>query len=398
MLGRIGLGIAVGAGIAIFCASCDRQVDTPLRHQTYVWQRAWTPAVTEAIERSASWMAGWHILLAETDESGDWREFSGHSAFVAPGLKPLTAVVRIDGRRGLSDASGLTKRIQTLIRKQPPGRWSGLEIDYDCPSRQLYVYAAFIRALKAALPRAVTVSVTALPTWIEAPGIDALLAAADESVLQVHSVLDPHQGLFDRRRAAGWIAAYSKLSDKPFRVALPNYGSRVAWSSTGRLLSVISEQDAVQLGPVQQELEARPQDVAALLSELSAAHAKNLVGILWFRLPVAQDRRIWSWRTWVAVIGAQALDARPVASARRDESGAYRIALENAGNLDMPLPRTIRVTPCVAADGVANYSIQHGSDRLAFNRRAQSTLRAGQRVEIGWTRCAPNQRDFRLED
>ncbi|MDA4569495.1 DUF3142 domain-containing protein, partial [Escherichia coli] len=67
----------------------------------------------------------------------------------------------------------------------------------------------FLTALKNRLEPGTPLSITALPTWLNSPDLDALLKVPDESVLQVHAVLNPTQGLFDAKRAQAWISAFA---------------------------------------------------------------------------------------------------------------------------------------------------------------------------------------------
>ena len=388
--------LCVGVGFSVI--ACDRMSSTPLQHEAYVWQRAWSPAVTQAMEQSKSFLVGWRVLLAETTVQGDWREFSPSVSTSDQRGKLITAVVRIDGQRRLGDTADLVEHLKHLIRAQPSIQWSGLEIDYDCPTSSLDTYAAFVRQVRRMMPPEMRLSVTVLPTWIPSRSIRGLLEAADASVLQVHSVLDPRRGLFDARLASNWLAAYSSLTDKPFKVALPDYGSRVGWDSSGRLVSIVSEQSAPQDIPDQREVLAKVGGVDDFLSNFRASHPGNLIGIVWFRLPIAGDQRIWSLHTLESVVRGQPIVDHRIFHVERDQLGAYQITLINDGSIDAPLPRVVRSGPCLAADGLAGYFVSHTADDLSFERRDASIIRAGQRVGVGWTRCAVRQEDLKLED
>jgi hypothetical protein len=284
------------------------------------------------------------------------------------------------------------------MRARAPIRWAAMEIDYDCPSSALAAYAAFVREVRRRLPPETRLSITALPTWITSKNIKELLDAADESVLQVHSVLNPHRGIFDTRSAFRWLAAYAALTRKPFEVALPDYGSRVGWDSTGRLVSIVSEQSAPQDNPNEQEILARVKDVDEFLSETRANHPANLTGIVWFRLPVAGDQRIWSIATLAAVVRGLPLVDRRALRVESDGFGARQIELINAGTVDAPLPRAVRFPSCVAADGLNGYSVEHAADHVSFVRRDASMLHPGDWAAIGWARCAVKAEEIRLED
>lgn len=385
---------------AVLCNACSHgAADAPLQHQMYVWQRVWTPEVTAAMEHADTYVSGWRILVAEADVHGAWKEFSPSIVTMAGAPnKSLTAVIRIEGQQGLEDGEKLAARFLAWVDAQPTGRWSTLEIDYDCPTRQLPGYIELMRSLRRALPTGMRLSLTALPTWISSPDLPTLLSVADESVLQVHSVLDPHRGLFVGTVAMSWTESYARVTGKPFNVALPDYGSRVAWDKAGHLVGVLSEESATLSGPVQQELEADPKDVAAFLERLRIGHVSHLTGVVWFRLPVGGDQRIWSLATLGSVIEGHPLISRSAVSAERDDFGAYRVIVSNVGTVDIPLPRTVRVSSCVQADGLTGYVVRHGSDDLTFTTGRSSMLRVGQRVAIGWTRCGFSQEDLALED
>ncbi|MDZ5648515.1 DUF3142 domain-containing protein [Nitrospirillum sp. BR 11828] len=128
----------------------------PLPNDIYVWQRAWTPALGQAMDLAAPDIAAWRILAAEVSADGQ----------IAPALandgrlealrahlagRPVILVVRIDGR--LSDADPAPLVAAALA---PLDRWhqagvavAGLEIDHDCPTSRLPFYARFLTDLRA---------------------------------------------------------------------------------------------------------------------------------------------------------------------------------------------------------------------------------------------------------
>lgn len=204
--------------------------------------------------------------------------------------------------------------------------------------------------------------------------------------------------MFVRSLAEAWTRSYARLTYKPFSIALPDYGSRVAWDSAGRLVSVLSEQPGVQSSLTQKELEADPKELAAFLDVLRTNRPTNLTTVAWFRLPTQDDQRIWSLATLQTVIEGRTLTPLMIINVERDDLGAYRVILSNVGTVDMTLPRTVRAKPCIQADGLAGYTLHHESNGLTFTTRADSKLRVGQRVEVGWTRCASSWEDLSLEE
>jgi hypothetical protein len=377
-------------GGAMALAGCAQQSSQPLTHEAYVWQRVWTPAVVEAVTSPPKNLVGLRILVAQSDAEMDWHEFDVESSALQATARRLTAVVRINGRRPLSETNFLVSKITSWLKHSNISQWSAIEIDYDCPTRALAQYASFLRTIRVLIPDDMSLSVTVLPAWMDSGDLPAILSAADRSVLQVHSVMDPHRGLIEADTASHWIDRYAAIATRPFYVALPNYGSRVTWTSAGRLQNVVSEDPSFSSLDDSQELTADPVSVARLLHTLRNAHPKLLLGVVWFRLPVSGGRRIWSGETWQNVMEGLPLQPDVRASVERDAQGAYQIRLLNSGTSDARLPATVRTSvACVAADGEDNYVMVPGHNQTTWRRSSDRWIRVGEEVRIGWTRCDP---------
>ena len=103
------------------------------------------------------------------------------------------------------------------------GRWRaagnrvvGVQIDFDARTRHLDEYAAFLRGLRARLPRDCRLGITGLLDWSangDPKGLDALAGIVDEAVLQIY------QG---RHVIPGYQAYLTKLDrlKLPFRIGL----------------------------------------------------------------------------------------------------------------------------------------------------------------------------------
>ena len=190
--------------IVLLCLSLGACAPAPqphLQHEVYIWQRQWTPALRESIATATPTVAGWHVLAAEVGV--DQRVFTVAVDFAAlrASHRPVTAVIRIDGRDG-----HIEHYLPFIIALA--ARWQGeklplraIEIDYDSATRQLPVYANFLRALRQQLPSHLALMNTALPAWLDSPALDKVLAASDSAVLQVHSVKNRQQGLFHAQDA-----------------------------------------------------------------------------------------------------------------------------------------------------------------------------------------------------
>jgi len=372
----------------------------PLTHDAYIWQRAWTPAVTQAMQGSAGDIRAWRVLAAQTDRAGRLQVFHPDRVALLASGKPVMLVVRIDGQLVQWDEAQLLADTEALWKDWQGGdiRIAGLEIDHDCGTARLPAYAHYLAALHPLLQGA-TLSITALPAWLHSPDLSTVLAQVDESVLQVHAVRDPHAGLFDSALALHWADDYAQRSDKPFRIALPTYGSRVSWDAQGRLASVQSEAGVLDAGDDSRELLAMPQDIAGFLQQLQRDPPSHLVGIVWFRLPTMQDDRAWNLATWLAVIRQQPLHGEITATARPSSTpGTLDLLLQNPGELDMSLPKVVALPQaCALADGINGYALESSRDTLSIKRLQPGLLHGHSQRVIGWARCATQGAQLHVE-
>jgi hypothetical protein len=215
-----------------------------------------------------------------------------------------------------------------------------------------------------------------------------VLAETDEAVLQVHAVQNPVAGLFDPVLAERWARAFAARSSPPFRLALPAYGARVGFDAEGRAVGVESETPRVVGGVRQEELYATPQQVAQLLAAMTKATPPNLRGIVWFRLPLPEDRRAWSLATLRAVIDGHSLQAH-IEVVQRRSGNAVDLLLHNRGVVDAPPPAQILVQArdCRAADAVRGYAIEQIAGGWRFTRADDEVLKAGAERPVGWVNC-----------
>lgn len=389
----------LASGVLAAVSGCSQTSSTPLSQQAYVWQRVWSAPVSEAARNAPREVSAWRVLTAEAESTGAWREFRPDLDALHVRDRGLIAVIRIDGQRPIFDLERLESRILDRVRLEPDGTWSGLEIDYDCPSRALVAYGRLLRRLRATLPRQVALSITALPAWLSSDSLEEVLTPTDSSVLQVHSVMDPHRGLFDSQHASEWIEAFARRTSRPFYVALPNYGSRVTWDAQGRLIAVTSENTGFTPNQAGLELKSDPIAVAELCATLRRRHPAMLRGFVWFRLPVAGDQRIWSAQTWQRVMSGAPLEPHLTPRLSQDASGAAQLRLINDGSVDVRLPRVVSVPgPCPAADGEGLYSIEHYPTQTSWRLSAEHWLPAGRAARIGWLRCALNTEVIHLDN
>lgn len=194
--------------------------------QVYVWQRVWTPQHADALAHSRDLFGALRVLALQVHPREGWREIPADLSLLKRDGRPLWLVARLDGQLPQLDQEAIIQRLLAITQ-----RWqaaglpvTGVEIDHDAATARLPDYQRFLQRLRQRLPAALQLGITALPAWIGSPNLPGVLQQADSSVLQVHAVLSPQQGLFDGPLALRWVRQYAAVTPKPFRVALPAYG------------------------------------------------------------------------------------------------------------------------------------------------------------------------------
>lgn len=379
---------------ALLLAACAASPPAPkLPQGVYVWQRVWGPALEASVAATPQFASSLRVLALQTGPGARRAEPEPNWSLLQKTGLPITLVVRIDGSSGDLAAQSMPLRQAVLAQLD---RWrehgivaAGIEIDYDCATAQLPVYAQWLTQLRPQLPPATALSITTLPAWRDAAALDALLAAVDLSVLQVHAVQNPSQGLFDAALARRWVADWTRRSaTKPFFVALPAYGARLKLDEDGAVAAVESEQRLPQRSADSRELAVDPRDVAALIAGLEVRRYPQLAGFVWFRLPQVGDERAWTLRTLRAVIERTPLDTDLRFSATPLPNGSLNLAVSNDGSVDAPLPQRLRVHgDCTVGDGVNGYTLSRDAG-LHLVRGDAAVLRAGANRPLGWLRCA----------
>lgn len=386
------------AAVLALCA-CTPKPPQPLGHDAYVWQRRWATPVAEALRNSADLVGHWRILAAEVDARGRFRPMPVDLAAVAASGRPAIPVIRIEAPLAGLDHPALAADIAALERtwQASPATITGLEIDHDSSSGRLPDYARFLVDLRPALAPGRRLSVTLLPDWLDSPGLDELLAASDEAVLQLHSLHNPTGGLFHPASAQAWTAALARRTKKPFRVALPDYGSRIVTAESGRIEAVESEAPVAPTQGIGKEVFAPPATVAAFLRRLEKRPPPGLSGIVWFRLPIAGDARAWTAGTWRAVVTGRGLPIR-LSAALEGDGRVRTVVLSNGGEMDGDLPASLVIeAPCrgLAADN--GYILERQGEDSVLVRAGNRLFRAGSRLAVGKADC-PRPGKVRIEN
>jgi hypothetical protein len=371
--------------LALACQPRERAAG-PLPQEAYVWQRAWTPAVREAVGQ-ASDFAGLTVLAAEIDLSHfplrafrvgiDWQALrdAGRPVGLALRIGRFQGWGRGTGR--FADEPETVRRLADLAGElAQQARSHGLEvqevqIDYDCPESKLSDYPVLIEAVRRSVAPA-PVTVTALPSWLRHQrAFRSLSRKADGVVLQVHSLRPPD--LVDPGEAARAVEEAAKAG-RPFRVALPTY-------SHGAV-------DAADTA----DTAADPDALAGLVRRWTAARPPELAGLIWYRLPVASDTRNWPRATLKAVMAGRAPRREIRTLLRRPGPALVEIDLLNTGEAEVPLPSPVDLRwesdTLIAADGLLGYRLLPSGPRAARleSPEASRSLRPGERRTIAWLR------------
>lgn len=376
--------------------ACKPAKQNTFAHDAYVWQHQWTPALNSALLSASPWIDRWRVLGAELRQHGRFAPvLIDHQALAGSG-KAVVAVIRINGQLVDWDPAKIEASSLDVVKKwrQQGINVTGLEIDHDCATQRLPDYVRFIGKLRQdASGLGLSLSITTLPTWLGSPELVKLLENVDEAVLQVHSVVDPQHGLFDPQRAKAWVEKFSALSPVAFRVALPTYGSRIAWDKDKRVAGVESEAPIGLEATEVQELTVRPQDVAVLLDAWRKRSPPKLAGVAWFRLPTRDDRRAWSLETWQAVIDGREIAAKiTLYTSPGSFPGLRDVFVSNESDIDAPFPAKLQILAgqgCEASDALGDYHSVQADDEILFRLSKPAILKARHQSAVGWIRC-PN--------
>jgi hypothetical protein len=383
------------------------QASGPLRQEAYVWQRSWTPEVRQAV-RQASGISAFVVLAAEVDLRHGAPRVSRIP--LDPSLKgagrPAGAALRVtpfpsrfaDEPRGARLLAELTRDVAAEARAKGIAL-AEIQLDYDCPESRLDDYRGLLSVLRrAAAP--VPLTFTALPSWMgQRRAFGRLIAAADGTVLQVHSLQAPSGpgkaiALLRLDEAREWVETAARFGRR-FRVALPTYGYLAAFDPRGRLLGLSAEGPLLSWpeGIDVRSARSDPAVLAKLVRAWTRERPAGLSGILWFRLPVAGDRLNWSGPELRAVMAGRAPHGEARAVVRHPEPALAEVDLIGEGDGEAAAPASIRVRwnegAFLAADGLAGYeSGLPGRNELRLERPRPGRLRPGERRTVAWLRFA----------
>ena len=390
---HIAIWLLVAVGIACWWKSSQRPRE--LTTEVYVWQRADSPELRDALNRSREVAARRHFLAVEIGRhDSKWR--------VTRGTLPdeLISGQGLVMRIGASLAGETWRDGEALDRVLAEAAWMAarpaaeFQIDYDCPQRSLSDYQRLLGKIRARHPHRKW-SITALPSWLDETSAKQLFKTTDGVVLQVHSLRLPDQPqrpviLCDPVAAREAVRKMSVLG-VPFRVALNTYGCEVLFDENNRVLDVVSEDLQNPLPPNATRRSVGISDaveLANLVAGWKSNPPRGLSGIVWYRLPLDSDRRNWRWITWRCAAGGITPVSDLRLEARAASNGAWDLVLTNRGERDERLPEFV-FPGCetLVLEGSNGYG-SDAADRLILENTAWPWLPPGDSLTIGWLRPA----------
>jgi len=391
----------------------------PLPQSAYVWQMAWGEGVSESVRTRGPEFSGIVVLAAEVN----WRSVHPSIRRVKPDWTALAATpgavglaIRIERFAGPFSTKGdqvdaLRRLARSLVREAEANDVvvTELQLDFDCAEAKLPGYQLWVEAVREEI-RPTPVGITALPSWLDQRACPELFATADSVTLQVHSLERPVDEsspvrICNPAAAREAIERAGRLG-VPFRVALPTYGYLLAFDEQGAFAGASAEGPQPNWPKTHRlrELKTNPTAMAALVDGWTRNRPEALRGVIWYRLPVANDRMNWAWSTLAAVMSGSRPEPRLIAQARRTDRGLYDLSLVNHGSGDIANAWTVNVTwdnaRLQSCDGLSNSTITDSGDRFLTLHSHGLTrgLTPGKTVPIGWLRLdSDNELQLKIE-
>lgn len=392
-------------------AGKSRRATGPFPQEAYVWQRAWTPAVSAAVRESTGRVNSLTVLAAEVEFQDKTPrlirpklDFAAMRAFG----KPMAMAMRIGpwaGPFSESDelANKLVSWLQETLQQARQGGWepSELQIDFDSATSKLAGYQTWIRLFQKSV-HPLPVSFTALPDWLNSPILKEMAALTGRYVLQVHAVErarsnDAKPQLIHPESVRKWINQADSIGVK-FHIALPTYRSAVGFNAEGKIIGIDSEGSA-RAWPQGTRLvtyQSPADELANFIREWTTDRPETMAGVLWYRLPVAGETRNWTWPTFSAVM--QGREPKAVVQIQRNEGNPVDLVLSNTGEGEAMWPSEIlvKLSPQIgnieAGDALAGYAFEWDAsapEQAVFRRLpnySDSFLPPGGKKPLGWLR------------
>lgn len=405
------ISLAAAIGAVLYVRAPASGPSRPIESAYYVWQMQWNDAVRDAVRVADSSATAFMVLIGEVNASGgELRLQRGYPDWntLAKARSPVTIVLRANaalgdllqsadrGNAAAFVANAFDAAIAEANAKGATVR--GVQLDYDCPSAKLASYRTLVDALRPRFAQ-LEFSITALPTWLKWGDFGGLVRGLTYYVLQVHS-LDPPRSfdspivLCDTSRIPGYLRRATSI-EVPYYLALPTYGYRFVFDDKGMFTSIIAEGPAPDLKPGYRvrTVTTDPADIARVVRATRRQPPYQLLGFVWFRLPVASDDLNWPWPTLEAVREGRTPKTMLAAELRNSGAGLYELYIANTGE---SAPAQVR-TAVHYAPGTVLTSDTHNGFKAAYSA-GTTTLsgpapRPGGTILAAWFRVQASRQD-----
>ncbi len=358
----------------------------PIPHDAYVWQRNWSLVVGQAVTQSHERFGRIVYLAAEIA----FHDNQPVITRIAPDYAALRACPKVGLAMRIGPWSGSFSRdgepAGTIVNtaaellRQASDEKLGIaefQVDFDCPTAKLDSYATLLTMLRGKLGTT-PLTITALPSWLDHASFKNLARQTDGYVLQIHSLRRPRSAddamsLVQVKDATAAVEKAAGIGIR-FRVALPTYGYRVFLAADGQVLAVQAEGPEPSVAAARvMEVRASPAEMASLVRQWTASRPAALAGIIWYRLPVADDILNWRSATLDAVMAGRTPAPRLVCRMHTG-GGLVELSLANLGDDDAELRSQIAVQ---WNDGALLASDALGGFELIRSDQKHVTLRPG---------------------
>jgi len=369
-------------------------------HALYVWQRAWTDDVRASVAVSVKHAA--HLMVLAHEDGAlpidvDWQALAATKLPVTPVFrysKILGAEIETDCPKAARRVSDTVSTVCEIARLKGLNV-AGVQLDYDAPTNSLEGYGAFLVRIQEILPSTMPLSITALPTWLDASAFADIASTLDYYVLQVHSFQRPGSlgapvVLCDTTRLADYVTAVEGIG-VPYFIAFPTHGYEAAFDSTGAFIGLSAEGPAPAwpAGSILREIRADPSSIAGAIHALSVERPPHYRGAVWFRMPVATDTLNWTWPMLAAVMEGRTPSVRFTTELRFPDPGLAEIWLSSFG--EDRSARVIEVRLALSLESVLAFDVLNDFE-LTSTGREEGVILTGESpvseepIMIGWFR------------
>ena len=385
------------------CQPAPKNRTSPLIHSAYIWRQGWNAEAASGLKASAlpAEITELNVVVAELGLGSVARRIHPPWTALRESQRQISLSVRVGTQATLGGPQepALGEAFKLLREGLGEAQTAGVtvvavQIDYDCPVRLLGAYAERIAEFKkqGGLPK---VSVTALPSWLSAPGCQQLLQTADTWTLQVHGTARPNlakqNALFNAKDAMHWVSQASAWQ-RPFRLALPTYSTLACFAKSGAYVGLKSEGSELPRGTAQcKPMSADPAEIAVFLKWLNTPDGVYVTAVDWFRLPLPGDRQNWTMLGLTKVLRGE-VGLAECTVAVKSQGSLYDLVVTNPTEYPLPLP-SLGVQwgqPALqGADATLDWKTELTPQGLSFLHASQAGFLAPQEQRtVGWLRLS----------